>query len=200
MKQDSFFVVHWTILGSCPNRYACLFFLYVDFSKPLNTECPSFRTFAGTILKIIYGVDIKDLDHEYVRSSQIAMEGLSLGTIPGVHWIEFFPSLSWIPSWVPGATFKKIAEKYRPSVDDMVRKPFEDVRNGVVSVLYVSSHLSLTDFLVQLEGIAPPSIVRTFITGSQNEGDEKEKRAIREGVAMRTLGIAYAGKLCVRSV
>ena len=105
----------------------------------LTSHYPSFRIFAATVLKLIYGVDIKDLNHEYVLLSQKAMEGLSLGHIPGAHWVEFFPSLSWIPSWVPGSKFKKLAEKYRPAVDDMIRKPFERVQNELVSILHVSS-------------------------------------------------------------
>ena len=78
-------------------------------------------------------MDIADLDDEYVLLAQKAVEGISVATVPGVYWVEHFPFLRHIPSWVPGAAFKKLAEQYRHYTEKMVHYPFETVRNAAVS-------------------------------------------------------------------
>ncbi len=80
----------------------------------------------------MYGKDINDLDDEYVVIAQMAMEGQALGHIPGAYWVEYFPIMKRIPSWVPGAGFQKLADKYRPFVEDMRFKPYKDIREAVV--------------------------------------------------------------------
>ena len=79
-------------------------------------------------------MDIEDLDDEYVKTAQMAMEGQAHGHIPGAHWVEYFPILKIIPSWVPGANFQKLADEYRPFVESMVHKPFEEMKKAVVSI------------------------------------------------------------------
>lgn len=93
----------------------------------------SVSIFAGIILNLAYGMDIEDLDDEYVTLAQTAMEGLGKGHIPGAHWVEYFPIMKRIPSWVPGAKFQKLADEYRPIVETMVQKPFENIRKAIVS-------------------------------------------------------------------
>lgn len=78
-------------------------------------------------------MDIRDIDDEYVKTAQMAMEGHSIAHIPGVHWVEYMPILKYIPSWVPGATFKKLVEKYRPYTKRMVSRPYQEMRKAVVS-------------------------------------------------------------------
>lgn len=51
-KQDSFFVVHWMILGSCANRYACLFFLFTDYSIRVNIPLPFFQNLCGNCVEV----------------------------------------------------------------------------------------------------------------------------------------------------
>ena len=79
-------------------------------------------------------MDINDLDDDYVKLAQLAMEGMALGRIPGAHWVEYFPIMKWIPGWVPGAGFKKLANVYKPIVEEMAQKPFMEVRDAVVRV------------------------------------------------------------------
>lgn len=37
-----------------------------------------------------------------------------------------------LPWWVPGASFKKEAEKWAPHIDDMVNKPYQTVKDALV--------------------------------------------------------------------
>ncbi len=98
------------------------------------TECIVFSIFAGTILKVVYGMDVDNFNDDYVKTAQMAMEGQALGHIPGAHWVEYFPIMKRIPSWVPGASFQKLADEYRPFVEGMVQKPFKEMRKAVASL------------------------------------------------------------------
>lgn len=72
------------------------------------------------------------MDHEYVTAAQRAIEGFSKGLIPGAYWVEYFPILRYIPSWVPGANFKKLAEEYVPHVMAATFKPYNEVKEAMV--------------------------------------------------------------------
>ena len=79
-------------------------------------------------------MDIDDLDNDYVWMAQMAMEGQAQAHVPGAYWVEYFPILKRIPSWVPGANFQKLADEYRPIVEDMVKKPYEEIHYAVVRI------------------------------------------------------------------
>lgn len=91
-------------------------------------------------------MDVDAMDDEYVLLAEMAMEGLGQSHIPGAHWVEYFPILRHVPAWFPGAKFRRIAEKFRPYVEDMVYKPYNETLQAVVSFLV---SLSMT-FCVQL--------------------------------------------------
>ena len=62
---------------------------------------------------MMYGYAPESLDDPVIH---IADEGTTLGASlvePGSTFINVLPILRHIPSWVPGATAKKIAEKVR---------------------------------------------------------------------------------------
>ncbi|KAK7678466.1 hypothetical protein QCA50_018526 [Cerrena zonata] len=70
------------------------------------------RTFATIILTIAYDMDISDSRDEYVLLVQEAVEGISIVTVPVIYWIT---------------------EYYRPIVENMVNKPFDEIKQGMGS-------------------------------------------------------------------
>ena len=90
------------------------------------------RLYSAIILKIVYGVHINSMDHDYVKTSEEAVESLSVAQVPGKFWVEFLPFLRYIPPWVPGAHFKKWAERCTPVVNRMVDQAFESVKQSMV--------------------------------------------------------------------
>lgn len=82
----------------------------------------------------MYGQKIDKLDHEYVVAAQVAMEGLSEATAIGRFWVEAFPVLRHIPSWVPWTGARRLAEKYLPIVTLAREKPFQEVEHLAVSI------------------------------------------------------------------
>ena len=90
------------------------------------------------IFLVIYGKEITDLDDEYVQIAQLAIEGGSIATTPGAHWIEFLPLLRYLPSWLPGTASKRVAERYSVYVTDMVERPFMEAEAAFVGPRYYS--------------------------------------------------------------
>ena len=77
-------------------------------------------------------MDINDLRDEYVLMAQEAVEGISIVTVPGICWLEYFPFLRHPPSWIPGTFSKRLAEYYRPIVEAMIDKPFNEIKEEMV--------------------------------------------------------------------
>lgn len=75
-----------------------------------------------------------------IALNQRVLEALVDIIVPGVWWIDFFPWLKGIPSWVPGATFQKRAAYFRKSILNAIEVPFQTARsNKAVSETLLSS-------------------------------------------------------------
>ena len=85
---------------------------------------------ASVIFTVTYG---RHLDDDYLTVTKKAIEGLNKSAIMGAYWVEFFPWLKHIPSWVPGTTSRKTAERYKPHVITMLEKPYAQVKAEMVS-------------------------------------------------------------------
>lgn len=96
------------------------------------------RIYSAIILKIVYDMDVNDMDHKYVQIVEEVVTTLSVAQVPGKFWVEFVPILRHIPSWVPGAYFKRWAERVRPVVNQMINLPFDDVKENMVCGLWMS--------------------------------------------------------------
>lgn len=72
------------------------------------------------------------MEDEYIHTINEALEGLNKSRIPGAFWLEFAPILKHVPAWFPGATGRRLGERYRPVVEKMKSKLFDVVRYGNV--------------------------------------------------------------------
>lgn len=82
---------------------------------------------------MMYGYAPESLDDPIIH---IADEGATLGASllePGGTLINVLPILRYIPSWVPGATAKKKAERARSLAEEMKRIPMEHVTAAMAS-------------------------------------------------------------------
>ncbi|TCD69243.1 hypothetical protein EIP91_008346 [Steccherinum ochraceum] len=130
--------------------------------------------FVAIILQVVYGKKINSLDDDYLRLVNKSMEGLSQQKVPGAFWVEYFPYLKHIPSWVPGARFKQIAEYYKPYVESMINQPFDEV------------------IAAEAEGKASPSVTRRLVQELQLQPGKNRVYSPEEKTARNVTGIAYA--------
>lgn len=149
------------------------------------------------IVDVIYGKKILSLDDPYVISAEKAAEGTIIATIPGAFWIEWVPILTCIPSWFPGAHFKRFVEEYLPFVQAMRDKPFTELKEAMVSavsLIRVAPRLRIC-LPAQCHGTAPECLARTLVESVQSKYGGKSEEPFYDEVARNVAGIAYGGKI-----
>ena len=87
-------------------------------------------------MKVSYGIDVKDSDDPYITLVDAALDGFNEAAVPGAFWVDFFPLLKYIPSWFPGAGFKKKAAHWSELNTSVVQNPFNYVKEQVVGNLF----------------------------------------------------------------
>ncbi|PPR01296.1 hypothetical protein CVT24_006371 [Panaeolus cyanescens] len=80
----------------------------------------------SAIMKFTYGYELKEKD-DYMPNVKKAIHALT--TSQGVGFmVDVIPILRYVPSWFPGAQFKKFAKEYRPYSEAMLNKPFKQTK------------------------------------------------------------------------
>jgi hypothetical protein len=91
-------------------------------------------------MKISYGIAVQESDDPYISMAEIAFSGLAEAGIPGAFWVDMFPILKYLPSWFPGAGFKKKAKRVREATNIMAEKPFRLVQEQLVQFHFLRAH------------------------------------------------------------
>ncbi|KAF5353955.1 hypothetical protein D9756_007034 [Leucocoprinus leucothites] len=87
------------------------------------------HAFASTILKITYGMTISDgNDDSYVKTAEIALTSVAEAGNPGSFLVDIFPAMKYIPSWIPGAGWKRKANYWRQISRMFANVPWESVK------------------------------------------------------------------------
>nr|GAT47917.1 cytochrome P450 [Mycena chlorophos] len=90
-----------------------------------------FRQFAGRLsLEVAYGIKVQPGD-PYLEIVEEAMLGVSIASIPGTFLVDTFPILKYVPSWLPGASFKRKAARWWKVTNDVLNQPFQEVKNNL---------------------------------------------------------------------
>ncbi|KAJ7065515.1 cytochrome P450, partial [Mycena amicta] len=129
-----------------------------------------FRHMAGRlIMDIAYGIKVRAEADPYIDMIEEAMHGLSVASMPGAFLVDTFPVLKYVPSWFPGAGFKRRAARWRKVTLDAVETPFEETRKnmmlGTAAPSYTSTRLQALD------------------ASSAHDGSEEELDVIRSTAA-----------------
>ncbi|PPQ70878.1 putative Dimethyltryptamine 4-hydroxylase (PsiH) [Gymnopilus dilepis] len=96
---------------------------------------------AAMSLDIGYGIDLLEGD-PWLEATQLANEGLAIASVPGSFWVDSLPILKYMPSWFPGAEFKRKAKVWRESTDHMINMPYEKMKKLMVQDLVRPSYAS----------------------------------------------------------
>uniref|UniRef100_A0A8H8CLQ4 Cytochrome P450 n=1 Tax=Psilocybe cubensis TaxID=181762 RepID=A0A8H8CLQ4_PSICU len=102
-------------------------FLYELLRKPQDFMESSRHMFAATIMRVVYGIRIKDSTDPSVAAAEKALEILNTAGTPGAFLVDVLPILKYVPSWLPGAGFKKKAAKWKKYNTLIVERPFQRV-------------------------------------------------------------------------
>ncbi|KAI0267866.1 cytochrome P450 oxidoreductase [Gloeopeniophorella convolvens] len=99
---------------------------------------------AAVFLKISYGYTVeRDKTDPLLVLIDTAAHEFYLATLPGTWAVDSFPFLRYLPSWVPGSRFKKVAERYRKTIMESTLKPLAFAQRCMVDGTEVSSFSSI---------------------------------------------------------
>ena len=89
--------------------------------------------FSVAILKISYGIDVDDEDHELLRTVGAALAGAGQTFVPGRFLVDTFPVLQHVPAWLPCAGFQKKFAIWREDSKKIRELPFSERNKAFVS-------------------------------------------------------------------
>lgn len=131
-----------------------------------------FRSASGmVILKMTYGIDCAPANDPWIAMSEELGHITTHAGEPGRWLVDSFPWLAYIPTWFPGAGFKRWALEARKTAINLVYMPYQKVKSEV------------------LTGKAPPSLVASGIT---SKGGASITHDNETSIAMCS-GSIYAG-------
>ncbi|KAI8996338.1 cytochrome P450 [Trametes punicea] len=89
--------------------------------------------FADSMMRLIYGIRLADRKDQYFRMAETIVDVGSAMSTPGAFLVDTFPALQYVPSWFPGAQFKRLAatwaaqtRSYRDQLFEAGRASFDD--------------------------------------------------------------------------
>ncbi|KAJ7454131.1 cytochrome P450 [Mycena latifolia] len=111
-----------------------------------------FSQMAGeVIMAVTYGIHVLPSNDPYITVARTAVENTAAAALPGRFLVNSFPSLKHVPSWFPGAGFKRQTKEWRKTVRAMHDLPFAETKRQMES------------------GIAPPSFTIEHLKGLGDE-------------------------------
>lgn len=115
-------------------------------------------TAGSLILKMSYGYDVQEDGDPCVEAVGLALDQFSKLSQPGAFLVDVAPVLRYVPSWLPGAGFKKTAEMWHKTLMEAVDMPYNLVKRRLVRELPLdytavkltihilhSEHISISD-------------------------------------------------------
>ncbi|KAE8140134.1 cytochrome P450 [Aspergillus pseudotamarii] len=97
----------------------------------------------GVILKVAYGYTVEFHDHDPLVDL-VSKTAFAFGRInqPTGYLVDSIPALKYLPSWFPGARFKKEAQEYRRGFDALANWPFAFARHQIKEGTHEPSFVS----------------------------------------------------------
>ncbi|KAI0691331.1 cytochrome P450 [Cytidiella melzeri] len=131
------------------------------------------RSAAAIVMMLSYGHQVAPEGDEYVSIADEALSYLARAGIFGTYLVDYISALKYVPTWAPGAHFKRQALKWRQTVRAMLNQPFDMVKKRIA------------------EGVATPCFAATQLEQlGGTEVDPREEELIKNVAA---IAFAVAG-------
>ncbi|KLO06514.1 CyP450 monooxygenase [Schizopora paradoxa] len=87
---------------------------------------------ARTIMLTTYGHEVLQTNDPFISLAEEGVIYAGESAVPGRFLVDIIPWLKYVPSWFPGAEFKKIARRGRKLSHDMRYVPYEDSKEKIL--------------------------------------------------------------------
>ncbi|KAK0214140.1 cytochrome P450 [Armillaria fumosa] len=98
---------------------------------------------ASIVLRIAYGYTIGKNDPLLLKCKQITEDFIQM--VSHKFLVNKLPVLRYVPEWIPGANFKRLAKEWKQNVKEITNEPFywvkEQMAKGTVEPSFVSTNL-----------------------------------------------------------
>jgi hypothetical protein len=131
---------------------------------------------------------VADEDDSYIALANDALRTFAQASVFGAYLVDYIPVLKYVPSWMPGASFKRKACGWRHLSREMLESQFKTVKQKMVS--YATIFIPRRSEDLQAQGTAKSCIV----TRELENWIESDKRAAEEELIINIAAIAYAGE------
>ncbi|EEB88750.1 hypothetical protein MPER_13242, partial [Moniliophthora perniciosa FA553] len=74
-------------------------------------------------MSVAYGIEIKSKNDPWVALAEDAVQPFVDALVPGAFLVDSFPFLKHVPSWMPGAGFKRKAQEWKEAGFKLVNEP-----------------------------------------------------------------------------
>ncbi|KAJ7697221.1 cytochrome P450 [Mycena rosella] len=92
-----------------------------------------FQMAGELIMAVAYGIDILPSKDPYIALAHDAGHTLLVASFPGRFLVNTFPMLKYVPSWFPGAGFKRQAQEWKQLARAMIDTPFAETKRQMAS-------------------------------------------------------------------
>ncbi|GJE86535.1 cytochrome P450 [Phanerochaete sordida] len=100
------------------------------------------KTAAAIILTLSHGYRVQEDDDPLLEVVHEAIDKFFEASTPGAFLVDVFPLLRYVPAWVPGATFKATAKRWKVTLQKMVDVPHVFVKEQMAKHAEIPSFTS----------------------------------------------------------
>ncbi|KAK1227700.1 hypothetical protein PQX77_009288 [Marasmius sp. AFHP31] len=97
---------------------------------------------ATIILSIAYGIRLLPENDPYVALAEEGVHAIILAARPGAYLVESLPMLKYVPSWLPGAGWKRQIQHWYHITKAMSHEPFEAAKDNIAKGTILPSFTS----------------------------------------------------------
>jgi hypothetical protein len=84
-------------------------------------------------MDVVYGIRVSGTDDPFLSNIEEALRGIAAASTPGRFLVDQLPILKYVPSWMPGANFKRFAAHLKALNVEVLNKPYQHVKETLVS-------------------------------------------------------------------
>ncbi|KAB5590605.1 Cytochrome P450 family protein [Ceratobasidium theobromae] len=119
------------------------------------------RMAGASLLSAVYGYNVTSSEDSLVEVVETAVNGFSQAGTVSNFYVNMIPWLEYVPTWFPGAQWKRKANEWRAQTEEMLNVPYEWTKNQIAG------------------GHAPPSMLTRLLAKYTKEESAEEKDRMR---------------------